>query len=162
MLQLNLPNYNFSIKTEKSKKTIFDTLRKKYVSLTPEELVRQHFVRFLVEEKGYPAMRLAIEKEVRMNGLKKRCDAILYDQQAQPLLIIEFKAPSVAITQATFDQVAVYNSKLKVDYFMLSNGLEHFCCFVDEENVSFKFFKEIPDFDDLMKHKNQINPTLID
>ena len=127
MLQLNLPQYSFRIKKQNEKLVIFDSQRKRYVALTPEEWVRQNFIRFLIEEKGYPAAYLAIEKQLNMNGMKKRCDAILYNEHAQPFLIIELKAPNITITQATFDQVAVYNAKLKVDFFIISNGIEHFC-----------------------------------
>ena len=146
MLQLNLPEYNFRIKKQEEKFLIFDSQRKRYVSLTPEEWVRQHFIRFLIEEKGYPSAYLAVEKQLSMNGMKKRCDAILYNENVIPILIIELKAPNVAITQATFDQVAVYNAKLKVDYFMISNGLEHYCCKVDTENSRYEFFQELPDY----------------
>jgi len=150
MLQLNLPEYNFRIKKQDEKFLIFDSQRKRYVSLTPEEWVRQHFIRFLIEEKGYPSAYLAIEKQLSMNGMKKRCDAILYNEYALPILIIELKAPTVQITQTTFDQVAVYNAKLKVDFFMISNGIEHYCCKVDTVNSQYKFFPEIPDYTKLI------------
>ena len=150
MLQLNLPEYNFRIKKLDEKLHIFDSQRKRYVSLTPEEWVRQHFIRFLIEEKGYPAAYLAVEKQLSMNGMKKRCDAILYNEHAMPILIIELKAPTVPITQTTFDQVAVYNAKLKVDFFMISNGIEHYCCKVDTINSKYKFFPEIPEYSKLI------------
>ncbi|MDP4239186.1 MAG: type I restriction enzyme HsdR N-terminal domain-containing protein [Bacteroidota bacterium] len=150
MLQLNLPEYSFRIKKQEDKLLIFDSQRKRYVSLTPEEWVRQHFIRFLIEEKGYPAAYLAIEKQLSMNGMKKRCDAILYNEHALPILIIELKAPNVAITQSTFDQVAVYNAKLKVDYFMISNGIEHYCCKVDSKNSKYEFFTELPEYSCLL------------
>ncbi|HET7733542.1 MAG TPA: type I restriction enzyme HsdR N-terminal domain-containing protein [Paludibacter sp.] len=146
MSQLNLPEYDFRIKKQNEKLFIFDTQRKRYVSLTPEEWVRQHFIRFLIEAKGYPAALLAVEKQLNMNGMKKRCDAILYDNEAKPILIIELKAPNVPISQATFDQVAVYNAKLRVDFFMISNGIEHFCCKVNTETARYEFFSEIPHF----------------
>ena len=146
MLQLNLPEYNFRIKKQDDKFLIFDSQRKRYVSLTPEEWVRQHFIRFLIEEKGYPAALLAVEKQLTLNGLKKRCDAILFDNEGQPFMIIEFKAPNVPVTQATFDQVAVYNAKLKVSFFIISNGLEHYCCKVNTETARYEFFPEIPDY----------------
>ncbi len=150
MLQLNLPQYSFRIKKQNEKLVIFDSQRKRYVALTPEEWVRQNFIRFLIEEKGYPAAYLAIEKQLNMNGMKKRCDAILYNEHAQPFLIIELKAPNVAISQATFDQVAVYNAKLKVDFFIISNGIEHFCCKVNLKTSRYEFFSEIPDFDQIV------------
>jgi len=146
MSQLNLPEYNFRIKKQNEKLYIFDTQRKRFVSLTPEEWVRQHFIRFLIEAKGYPAALLAVEKQLTLNNMKKRCDAILYNNEAKPVLIIEFKAPNVAITQNTFDQVAVYNAKLKVEFFIISNGIEHFCCKVNPETARYEFFPEIPDF----------------
>jgi len=150
MLQLNLPEYNFRIKKLDEKLLIFDSQRKRYVSLTPEEWVRQHFIRFLIEEKGYPAAYLAVEKQLSLNGMKKRCDAILYNEHALPILIIELKAPNVSITQTTFDQVAVYNAKLKVDFFMISNGIEHYCCKVDSINSQYKFFPELPEYSKLI------------
>ena len=150
MLQLNLPQYSFRIKKQNEKLVIFDSQRKRYVALTPEEWVRQNFIRFLIEEKGYPAAYLAIEKQLNMNGMKKRCDAILYNEHARPFLIIELKAPNVAISQATFDQVAVYNAKLKVDFFIISNGIEHFCCKVNLETARYEFFPEIPDFNQIV------------
>lgn len=151
MLQLNLPEYNFRIKKHNEKLLIFDTQRKRYVALTPEEWVRQHFIRFLIEVKAFPAALLAVEKQVNMNGMKKRCDAILYNKDAKPILIIELKAPNVSISQATFDQVAVYNAKLKVDFFMISNGIEHFCCKVNVETARYEFFPEIPEFSQIFQ-----------
>jgi type I site-specific restriction endonuclease len=154
MLQLNLPEYNFRIKKQNEKLFIFDTQRKRFVSLTPEEWVRQHFIRFLIEVKKFPAALLAVEKQLNLNGMKKRCDAILYDSDAKPMMIIEFKAPNVAISQATFDQVAVYNAKLNVDFFMISNGIEHFCCRVNTKTARYEFFSEIPDYLVLKTLKN--------
>jgi type I site-specific restriction endonuclease len=149
MLQLNLPEYNFRIKKQDNKLLIFDSQRKRYVSLTPEEWVRQHYIRFLIENKGYPAALLAIEKQLNMNGMKKRCDTILYNQDAKPVMIIEFKAPNVPITQTTFDQVAVYNAKLQVNFFMISNGIEHYCCKVNPETARYEYFPEIPEYNQL-------------
>jgi type I site-specific restriction-modification system R (restriction) subunit len=149
MFQLNLPEYIFRIKKQDEKLLIFDSQRKKYVSLTPEEWVRQNFIRFLIEVKGYPAAYLAIEKQLSLNGMKKRCDAVLYNEHAIPILIIELKAPTVRISQITFDQVAVYNAKLKVDFFMISNGIEHYCCKVNALNSRYEFFNEIPDYSGL-------------
>lgn len=150
MLQLNLPDHNFKTKDENGKKLIFDSQRKRFVALTPEEWVRQNFIQFLIKSKGYPAELLAVEKQLTINRMKKRCDAILYNQFAEPIVIIEFKSPNIAISQAVFDQVAVYNSKLQVDYFMISNGIEHFCCKVNASSAKYEFFSEIPDFTQLV------------
>ena len=147
MWQLNLPAYNFRIIKKNEKPFIFDDLRKKFVALTPEEWVRQHFIRFLINVKHYPASLIAIEKQLVINGLKKRCDAVVYSRNAEPLMIIEFKATTVSIDQQTFDQAAVYNSKLKVDYFIISNGLKHYCCRLDKNVLQYNFLDDIPDFD---------------
>jgi len=149
MWQLNLPAYNFRIIKKNEKPFIFDDLRKKFVALTPEEWVRQHFIRFLINVKHYPASFIAIEKQLVINGLKKRCDAVVYSRNAEPLMIIEFKATTVSIAQQTFDQAAVYNSKLKVDYFIISNGLKHYCCRLDKNVLQYNFLDDIPDFDSL-------------
>ncbi|MEA4852443.1 MAG: type I restriction enzyme HsdR N-terminal domain-containing protein [Paludibacter sp.] len=149
MWQLNLPAYNFRIIKKNEKPFIFDDLRKKFVALTPEEWVRQHFIRFLINVKHYPASLIAIEKQLVINGLKKRCDAVVYSRNAEPLMIIEFKATTVSIAQQTFDQAAVYNSKLKVDYFIISNGLKHYCCRLDKNVLQYNFLDDIPDFDSL-------------
>ena len=146
MLQLNLPDYNFTIKIVNDKKYIFDVNRKKYISLTPEEWVRQNFIKFLIEEKAYPSSLIAIEKQLIMNGMKKRCDAIVCNYNAVPVMIIEFKAPNIKISQETFDQAAVYNSKLNVGFFMISNGLEHYCCKIDIKNSKYIYLNEIPEF----------------
>ena len=151
MWQLNLPEYNFRIKKQNEKYSIFDSHRKRYVKLTPEEWVRQNFIRFLIEAKGYPASFIVIEKEISYNGLKKRCDAVLYNAEANPVMIIEFKGPSISIGQDTFDQVAVYNSRLNVKFLIVSNGIEHYCCRVNKESAKYNFFAEIPDYEQLLK-----------
>jgi len=149
MIPLNLPVYSFNIKKEKEKSFIFDSIRKRFVSLTPEEWVRQHFVAFLAEEKKYPRALIANEISISYNGLKKRCDTLVYNRNLEIVLIVEYKAPNVAITQEVFDQVAVYNMKLKVNYMIISNGMEHFCCRIDYENMRYDYLKEIPCFDEL-------------
>ena len=147
MLQLNLPAYQFRIKQEEKNFSIWDSVRNKYVKLTPEEWVRQNFLEFFVQEKHFPKALLAVEQQLILNGMKKRCDAVFYNRQRKPEIILEFKTPSVEITQAVFDQVAVYNSKLKVKYFILSNGMVHYFCKVDTENAQYEIFKEIPTFE---------------
>lgn len=149
MLQLNLPTYQFRIKETEKKYFILDIFRKRYVKLTPEEWVRQHFLRYLTKEKGFPAALMAVEKQLNINGMNKRCDAVLFNLQANPMLIIEFKAPNVPVNQAVFDQMAVYNAKLKVQYFMVSNGLEHYCCRVNADTASYEFWDRIPDYDQI-------------
>lgn len=146
MKRLNLPTYSFNIKLIEQRKYIFDFIRKKFVILTPEEWVRQNFLRFLVDEKKYPASLIAVEKEFKLNNLSKRSDAIVYNRSGNPILILEFKAPEVKIDQKVFDQIARYNMKLNVNYLVVSNGMEHFCCKIDTENNTYFFLKEVPDF----------------
>ena len=96
--------------------------------------------------RSFPAGRIGIEIQLNLNGLKKRADSVVYDQFGKPFVLIEYKAPSVKITQSVFDQIVRYNIVMKVDYLIVSNGLEHYCCKVDYQNNSVQFLKEIPDF----------------
>ena len=150
MEKLNLPTYNFNIKLEGQRKLIFDSIRKKYVVLTPEEWVRQNFISYLVEDKNYPRGLIAVEKKVDVNRMPQRSDIVLYNNKAEPIMIVECKAASVKISQDTFNQVARYNMKLQVPYLVVTNGLNHYCCRIDYENNSYKFVLEIPDYKSLV------------
>ena len=136
---------NVSIKP--TKRQIFDFLRRKWVALTPEEWVRQHFTHFLVEHKNYPQALLANEVELRIGEKRLRCDTLLYNKELRPRMIIEYKAPTIQIQQKTFDQISVYNLLLKVDYLVVSNGLRHYCCKMDYERQSYQFLEDIPDYE---------------
>lgn len=151
MYQLNLPKFEFTIKQSKNGLVILDTYRKRYVKLTPEEWVRQNFLRFFTETKSFPATLLAVETQLSVNGMNKRCDGIFYDKKGRPIIILEFKAPTIPINQQVFDQASVYNTKLGVDFFILSNGIQHIISRVNQENKSFEFLEEIPNYDDFMK-----------
>lgn len=146
MLLLNLPSFEVKIVIKEGKRQIFDFIRKKYVTLTPEEWVRQHFVHWLVEEKGYPASLMANEVQIQLNTTRKRCDTVLYDTSLRAQMIVEYKSPDVAITQQVFDQITRYNIVLKVKYLVVSNGLHHYCCCVDYERGNYTFLTEIPDY----------------
>lgn len=124
-------------------------LRKKYIALTPEEWVRQHFVHYLIEHKGFPQALLANEVQIRLNATKKRCDTVLYRRDLSARLIVEYKAPSVEITQAVFDQITRYNMVLKVDYLIVTNGLQHYCCQIDYTRQAYCFLPEIPAYSEL-------------
>ncbi|MBO6005308.1 MAG: type I restriction enzyme HsdR N-terminal domain-containing protein [Paludibacteraceae bacterium] len=145
---LNFPQYRFNIKDDKGGKKIFDRLRKKFVALQPEELVRQNMVEWLINEKGYPENKMANEVVVTINGMQKRCDGLVYSKDFEPLMIIEYKSPVVSITQEVFDQILTYNTKLEVDYILVSNGLQHICCRIADGKVH--FLKEIPMYKDLL------------
>ncbi len=149
MYAINLPSYDVKIQKKPAGLEIFDPLRRKYVALTPEEWVRQHFVNYLISEKGYPASLMANETMIRLNSLTRRCDTVVYDNTLQPLVICEFKQPDVAISQQVFDQVARYNIVLKVRYLIVSNGLTHYCCRMDYETMSFDYLQEIPEYGQL-------------
>lgn len=149
MYELNLPPYEIRVSERGGRRQIFDVLRRKFVALTPEEWVRQHFVHFLMEQKGYPQALLANEVELRLGDKSMRCDTLLYTSAMQPRMIIEYKAPTITLQQKTFDQIAVYNLLLKVDYLVVSNGREHYCCRMDYEQNNYHFLKEIPGYEEL-------------
>ena len=149
MYQLNLPQYQIKVGLQGDKRTIFDVLRRKYVALTPEEWVRQHFIHYLIEHKGYPQAWLANEVELRCGNKKLRCDSVLYSNTFRPRMIIEYKAPAIALQQKVFDQISAYNILLKVDYLVVSNGLQHYCCRMDYDNQKYVFMREIPDYKNL-------------
>lgn len=146
MLRLNLPNYDFKMKIEQGSRQIFDPVRKKMVKLDPEEWVRQNLIRFLNQDKNYPISLMAVEKGLTVNKLNKRFDILCYNNDSNPLLLVECKAPSVKITQSAFDQISIYNLQFKVPFLLVSNGLEHFCCQLDYEKNSYSFLPEIPDY----------------
>ncbi|WP_334058486.1 type I restriction enzyme HsdR N-terminal domain-containing protein [Polaribacter sp. P097] len=146
MQKLNLPKYNFKLKNSENKVLIFDNLRKKYFVLTQEEWVRQHYVQYLIQEKQYPVSLIALEKQLVINNRRKRTDILIFDNLGNPDIIVECKAPSIKITQDTFDQIASYNLKLKANYLIVTNGLHHFYCKMDFENENYVFLKDIPNY----------------
>ena len=149
MYQLNLPAFDVKIKKENGKLSVFDKLRKKYIALTPEEWVRQHFVNYLISEKNYPDMLITNEIQINLNGQKKRCDTVVYNNQLEPLVIIEYKSPDVKISQQVFEQIVHYNIVLKVKYLIVSNGINHYCCKMNYQDQSFEYLKQIPAFAEL-------------
>jgi len=146
MQPLNLPFTELRIKKQQGKEYAFDRLRKQFVRLTPEEYVRQQFISFLIDYKGYPSGRLANEIEIVLGNVRKRCDTVLYDDYLQPLMIIEYKSPSLTIGQKAFDQIARYNFTLQVPWLIVSNGIQHFCCRMDKEKKEYVFFNDIPEY----------------
>lgn len=146
MLSLNLPEYESKIVTREGKRFVFDAIRKRYVALTPEEWVRQNFVHFLITHKGYPQSLMSNEVNIKLNGTSKRCDTVLFGRDLSARMIVEYKAPSIEITQAVFDQITRYNMVLKVDYLVVSNGLQHYCCKIDYTEMSYAFLQDIPEY----------------
>lgn len=146
METLNLPSYTPKTKAAEGRTQIFDPLRNKFVTLTPEEWVRQNFTNFLTTYKGYPPALMANEVQLSLNGMSRRCDTVLYSQHLRPRMIIEYKAPHVNITQKVFDQICRYNIVMKVEYLIVSNGLQHYCCHIDYDSNSYTFLQDIPDY----------------
>ncbi|MFZ9846614.1 MAG: type I restriction enzyme HsdR N-terminal domain-containing protein [Flavobacteriales bacterium] len=145
MIRLNLPQYQFKIeRKDDAKWYIFDEIRKKKVVLTPEEWVRQNFIQFMNKEHNVPLSVMVLEKELELNGQKKRADILLYGRDGKPFAIVECKASHIAISQDTFDQVARYNLVLKVPYLIVTNGLDHYYSLIDLEHGNFSFLKEFP------------------
>ena len=149
MYSLNLPSYDAKIRKNGSLMEIYDPLRRKYVALTPEEWVRQHFVNWLISNKEYPTSLMANEAGIKLNSLTRRCDTVVYNQHLDPLMIIEYKESNISITQDVFDQVVRYNTVLKVPYIVVSNGVSHYCCRMNYENQSYDFLTDIPNYKEL-------------
>jgi hypothetical protein len=156
MLDLNLPPCEINIKKDGQNLIVFDRLRAKYVALTPEEWVRQNFVNYLIAYKKYPPMLIANEMQIKLGRRIKRCDSVVYDNQLQPLVIVEYKAPEVSITQKVFEQIARYNYVLKVPYLIVSNGMNHYCCQIDYEKQSIAYLEEIPSYEELIISTKQV------
>ena len=150
MIRLNLPTYDIKLSGSKEHPLIWDILRKKYVALTPEEWVRQHFIHFLIEQKNYPAALLANEIQLKVGDKVLRADSILYTRQLKPQMIIEYKAPHIPITQKVFDQISIYNMLLHVDYLMVSNGIDHYICKMDYDGKKYLFLEDIPDYKQIL------------
>jgi hypothetical protein len=150
--KLNFPDYQFKITTSEPGQSskIFDIVRRKYVALTPEEWVRQNLLQYLITEKKFPASLIAIEAKLKVNELLKRTDLVVYNNLLQPLLIAECKAPAVSITQKAFDQAARYNLTLNVKYFVLTNGLQIYCCRMNHEEKKYEFFEEVGDYSSMV------------
>ena len=146
---LNLPPYEPRLRPDadslRGGMEIYDPLRRKWVALTPEEWVRQNFVNFLVTERGYPAALMVNEAEIKLNGLSRRCDTVVYDRSLRPRVVVEYKAPTVNITQRVFDQIARYNIVVNADVLIVSNGLHHYCCRFD--GAGYSFLRDVPRYD---------------
>ena len=149
MHPLNLPAYDFTIREIDGKEMIFDPGRQKYVRLTPEEWVRQHFIQYLVQEQGVPQALVAVEMGFTYQGMPRRADVVVYDRQGTPLMMVECKAPDVAVRQDAFDQVARYNKVVQARYLVVTNGLVHYCCVLDHAQHTYRFLDELPVYEDL-------------
>lgn len=149
---LNLPAFDcrlrLSPKTQQDE--IWDTQRKRWVRLTPEEWVRQHFVHFLISNQGFPSGCIGNEIAIKVGQLEKRCDSVVFGKDGLPVMIIEYKATTVPITQKVFDQISRYNIALNVDWLIVSNGLQHYCCHLNHEKHQFEFLPQLPHYEQVM------------
>lgn len=151
MQKLNLPEYYFHIrKIENDKQVIFDMIRKKEVLLTPEEWVRQHIVRFLIENRQFPVSLISVESLVKINRLKRRFDILVFDRKGNALLLVECKAPGVTINQETFDQISAYNYSLKAPYLLITNGIKHYFCKINLDQKNYQFIENVPEYNMLL------------
>ncbi|MDB5130407.1 MAG: hypothetical protein JWR02_156 [Mucilaginibacter sp.] len=148
LLPLQLPPYPFKINEQNGQLTLFDVIRKKNIVITPEEWVRQHFVQYLIRQKHYPKTLIKLEGGHKLNGMPKRSDIVVYNSAGEKILLVECKAPSVAVDQKAFDQVARYNMVHKVKLLAVSNGLQHYYCRIDFEKQAYQFIADLPDFDE--------------
>ena len=153
MEKLNLPSYPFRYKNVGQRKYIFDSFRKKYVVLTPEEEVRQHFAMFLVNQCRYPAARIGLEIRIRTKLLERRSDIVVYNDSFKPGMIVECKAPSVEIEESIFDQAVRYHMELHAPYIAVTNGIRHFCCVIDNETAKWHFVDHFPAYGELQANQ---------
>ena len=143
---LNFPKFDYRFKSTENKVSIFDIIRKKFVILQPEEWVRQHCVHYLITQRNYPKSLINVEKELTINGLKKRYDIVVFNLDGSIFLMVECKAPKITINQATFDQIARYNLKINAVYLMVTNGINHYYCQMDFEKEQYTFLQDIPSY----------------
>jgi len=146
MNRLNLPEFEVRTQVQHNQEFIYDQFRKKYVLLTPEEWVRQHFLHYLVHHLGYPRTLVKVESGLEVNKLSKRTDILVYDQQVKPHLLVECKASHVALSGKTFDQLSAYNQAIKAKYLVITNGLKHYCCLMDYQQNSYQFQEAMPEY----------------
>ena len=156
---LNFPEYSFRVRQVEHGTEIYDIIRKKFVALTPEEWVRQHAVHYLIKERRVPSGRMNVEVSLQVSRQQRRADIVVFDNTGDPLTIVECKASNVKITQEAFDQIARYNMALKASYLFVTNGLTHFCCFIDLRKQEYQFLAEIPDYQAMMKNTLRLIQT---
>jgi len=148
--ELNLPQYSFRITGKEGSEMILDTLRRKYVKLTPEEWVRQHFIQYLINEGKYPSGLLGVEVMFSFNKIKRRVDILVHNRLGEPVMIVECKSPDVRINDKVFDQIVCYNIGLKVPYIVVTNGLDHYACKMNYKENRYEFLLVIPLYADLL------------
>jgi len=144
--ELNFPKFEYRFKSTENKVSIFDVIRKKFIILQPEEWVRQHCIHYIINVKKFPLSLINVEKELIINGLKKRYDIVVYNSDGSIHLIVECKSYKVEINQNTFDQIARYNLTLDANYLMVTNGINHYYCQMNMEEKRYAFLRDIPEY----------------
>ena len=146
MEQLNLPPYKYEIRSQSGRRVILDPIRKRFVPLTPEEWVRQHFIQYLIQNLDVPPVLTEVEVTVPIDGRHYRADIVVYNRLLEPILMVECKRPSLKMGQNVFDQIGHYNSGLHVPYLVVTNGMQHYCCRVDHIHRTYHFLDKIPSY----------------
>lgn len=149
MIRLNLPSFDIKTRVVDGRGQVLDPLRRRWVALTPEEWVRQHFIHWLTSSLGYPQALLANEVQLNIGMKKLRADSVLYDRELHPKMIIEYKAPSIPITQKVFNQIMAYNLQLYAPYLVVSNGIKHYCCKLDNVGKKYLFLSTMPCYEEI-------------
>ncbi len=151
-LKLNLPQADLKIRCDTNgNPEVYDILRRKYVTLEPEEYVRQNFIHYMINHLGYPVSHINNEVSLKLNDTSRRCDSLIFDHAGRPIMIVEYKAPFIIIDQDVFDQIVRYNMVLHARYLTVSNGLNHYCCIIDYEKGNYQFLPRVPAYDDIIK-----------
>jgi hypothetical protein len=151
MQQLNLPAFDYKLKREEGKVWIFDTVRKKFLILTPEEWVRQHFLHYIIETLKYPRSMIKVEGGLTYNQLNRRSDIVVFDRQAKPWMLIECKAADQKISDATLRQASAYNATLRANYLTVTNGMSHFCSRINWVEHTTEMLRELPLYGDAVE-----------
>lgn len=149
MIRLNIPPHDIKLRNTDGQMQVLDPLRHRWVALTPEEWVRQNFIGWLIQGLDYPAALMGNEVRLSIGKKELRADSVLYDRQFRPRMIMEYKAPSVAITQHVFDQIAAYNVELQAEYLVVSNGMQHYCCKREISGKKYLFIDHIPHYEEI-------------
>ena len=149
MLELKLPTYDPRIRRRDERIEIFDPIRKKFIVLTPEEWVRQHFVNYLISHLKYPRSLIKLESGLKYNSLQKRSDILVYNRSSQPFMLVECKAVEIKLTQKVIEQIAVYNHIISASYIVITNGISHYCYKINHESRNYEVLEHLPPFDQL-------------
>jgi hypothetical protein len=150
MQPLNFPPCEFRINSKDGKQQIFDIVRKRFVALTPEEWVRQHVLHHLADEKAVPLSLIGVEVRLKLNSLVKFADVVVYSRSGKPLMLVECKAPGVAVTQQVFEQAANYDMVFHVNFMLITNGLSHYCCKFNLAEHTYSFLPDIPVYKEMI------------